>query len=219
MLRSARFTSVFPLKDPNPDVRDLYGPENGADCCAQVPVVDRHGSAKVPVGDVPPDRRNKLSRGWFCRQILPSKKAHADPMPKLKTYNLFICHAWKYDDQYTRLIKLLSKAKNFRYKDYSVPKDDPVHSIGTDAALKRKIQQRIKLATVVIVVAGMYVPHSKWINIELGLAKNGFSSPKPVLAIKPRGNTRLPSDVKEAADEIVAWSTKSIVNAIRRLAR
>ena len=31
-------------------------------------------------------------------------------MPRLKTYDLFICHAWRYDDDYTRLVKFLRAA-------------------------------------------------------------------------------------------------------------
>ena len=35
-------------------------------------------------------------------------------MPPLKTYDLFISHAWKYDDDYYRLVKLLENAIYFR---------------------------------------------------------------------------------------------------------
>ena len=219
MLRSARFTRVFPLKDPNPDVRDLYGPENGADCCAQVPVVDRHGSAKVPVGDVPPDRRNKLSRGWFCRQDLRSRKTRVYHMPRLRPYHLFISHSWTYSDHYSRLTGLLQNAKLFNYKNYSVPKDDPIQNAGSDAELRAKIQQKMKFCTVVFDVAGIDVAYRKWIRIELVLAKIGFSTPKPVLAIKLWGNKRNPKGVVVPADMSVAWIRQSTVNAISRLAR
>ena len=71
---------------------------------------------------------------------------------------------------------------------------------------------------VVIILAGVYATYSKWINIEINLAKNGFAQAKPVIAIKPRGNERISEPVSRAADRIVGWSTESVVKAIRELA-
>jgi len=66
-------------------------------------------------------------------------------------------------------------------------------------------------------MAGVYATYSKWINIELDLAKNGFLSDKPVLAVRPRGNVRISDTAREAADRIVGWNTEGIVRAIRDL--
>ena len=73
------------------------------------------------------------------------------------------------------------------------------------------------LCHVVVVMAGVYATYSKWINIEIDIATDGFSTPKPILAVRPRGNTVISSVVRDAADEIVNWNTESIVAAIRRL--
>ena len=43
------------------------------------------------------------------------------------TYHLFISHSWTYSDAYDKLVNLLDEANNFVYKNYSVPKDDPIH--------------------------------------------------------------------------------------------
>jgi hypothetical protein len=51
-----------------------------------------------------------------------------------KTYNIFISHSWSYGDAYDRLVELLKAKPYFRYKDYSVPKDDPIHSAPTSQA-------------------------------------------------------------------------------------
>ena len=68
---------------------------------------------------------------------------------------------------------------------------------------------------IVLVIAGVYATYSKWINIELDLAKRYFS--KPVLGIKPYAHTNVSSDVRKDADLIVNWSTTSIVDGIRNL--
>ena len=42
-------------------------------------------------------------------------------------YNLFISHSWSYSNEYEKLIAILDSAKNFVYKDYSVPTSDLIH--------------------------------------------------------------------------------------------
>ena len=134
----------------------------------------------------------------------------------VKTYNLFISHSWSYGDDYDRLTNLLDQRSYFSYIDYSVPKDDPVHDAGNDAELKKAIKNHMRPCHVVLVMAGVYSTYSKWINIEIDLAEEGFSSAKPLIAVKPWGNTNVSSVVREAAVEIVNWNTESIVAAIRR---
>ena len=135
----------------------------------------------------------------------------------MKTHNLFISHSWSYGDDYNRLINLLRQRRYFQFRDYSVPKDDPVHNAGNEAELTAAIRRQMAPCGVILIMAGVYATYSKWINIEIGLAKGGFTNPKPILAIKPRGNTNVSRVVAEAADEIVNWNTESIVAAIRRL--
>lgn len=70
---------------------------------------------------------------------------------------------------------------------------------------------------VVLIVAGVYATHSKWINGEIDLAKGGYNRPKPIIAIKPHGNERISNVVRDAADKIVNWNTESVVAATREL--
>ena len=134
----------------------------------------------------------------------------------MKTYNLFISHSWRYGDQYERLYRLLRARRYFAFRDYSVSQDDPIHNAATDAQLRRAIRGQMTPCHVVLILAGVYASYSKWINIEINLAKEGFQCPKPIIAIWPRGNTLISRTVREAADEIVHWNTESIVRGIRR---
>ena len=63
-------------------------------------------------------------------------------------YSLFISHSWAYGDAYDRLVELLDSAPKFSYRDYSVPKDDPIHNRGTDKALCEAIEQKFCLSRV-----------------------------------------------------------------------
>ena len=135
----------------------------------------------------------------------------------MKAYHLFISHSWTHADQYNNLVNLLDQANRFHYHNYSIPKDNPVH-IGSDRELSEAIRSQMQPCGIVLVLAGVYASYSKWIDKEIKIAKSSFPKPKPILAIEPWGNERTSEAVKENANQIVGWNTKSIVAAIRDLA-
>lgn len=128
------------------------------------------------------------------------------------TYNLFISHSWNYSDAYDGLVNLLNAKPYFDYKNYSVPKNDPIHNAPYDYQLKAAIRNQMQPASCVLILAGVYSSYSKWINIEIQLAQE---MGKKIIAIEPWGAERTSIVVKNAADEIVKWNTDSIVSAIR----
>lgn len=130
----------------------------------------------------------------------------------MTTYNLFISHSWTYGDAYKKLVSMLDAKQYFSYKNYSVPKDDPIHCSTSDWQLKNAIRDKIRPTSCVLILAGVYATYSKWINIEIELAQE---MGKRIIAIEPWGSERTSSVVKNAADEIVKWNTDSIVRAIR----
>lgn len=132
-------------------------------------------------------------------------------MPTLKTYRLFISHAWKYNDEYYRLERMLKSAKNFNFANYSVPEHDPLGT-KTDKELMAALNRQIRPTQCVLILAGMYVNHRKWIQAEIAIAK-GYG--KPIVGIKPWGSQVTPVVVTKAAKEMVGWNTNSIVRAIR----
>lgn len=134
-----------------------------------------------------------------------------------KTHNLFISHSWTYSDAYEKFIKLLNNRAYFSYNDFSLPKDDPVHTNGTDKQLYEALYNKIYRSGVVIIMAGVYSSYSKWIDKEIHIAKNEFSIPKPILAIEPWGSEKTAKVVIDNADLVAAWNTESIVKAIREL--
>lgn len=128
------------------------------------------------------------------------------------TYNLFISHSWAYGDAYDKLTNMFKAKPYFYYRDYSVPKNDPIHNASNTYQLKEAIRKQMQPASCVLIMAGVYSTYSKWINIEIELAK---SMNKKIIAIEPGGSERTSAVVKNAADKIVRWNTDSIVSAIR----
>ena len=136
-------------------------------------------------------------------------------MPSIKTRNLFISHSWAYGDAYDKMVEILDAAPNFAYRNYSVPKDDPVHDANNASQLYDAIKSKVALTHVVLIMAGKYSTYSKWIKKEIKIAKEDFD--KPIVAVCPWGAKQISTVVQEAADEIAKWNTASIVQAIRNV--
>jgi hypothetical protein len=137
-------------------------------------------------------------------------------MPELKTYDLFLSHAWSYNDDYYRLERMLKEATLFNWRNYSVPVNNPLvdpNTIVGKAKLTQLLDNQVKPVNCVLILGGMYVAHSEWILKEIKLAQ---SYNKPIVAIYPWGQTNMPKVVQDVAHEIVNWQTSSIVAAIRR---
>lgn len=135
----------------------------------------------------------------------------------MKTYNIFISHSWTYGDAYDKLVKMLDNEPRFSYRNYSVPKDSPIHNAPNEGALLEAIKERMQFCDVIVILAGVYSSYSKWINKEIQLANKGFTKPKPIVAVQPWGSERTSQIVKDNAHKIVGWNASPIVSAIREL--
>ena len=129
-------------------------------------------------------------------------------MPSLKTYDLFISHAWSYSDDYYRIVDLLAKAPYFKWRNYSVPQHNP-----KDGNLEEALKKQIRPVNVVIILAGMYTNYSDWIEFEMNFADH---IGKPMIGVRPWRAQRVPREVQDRVKEMVGWYTSSIVDAIRR---
>lgn len=139
-------------------------------------------------------------------------------MPDLKTYDLFISHAWKYGDEYNKLVNFLNNTNYFKYRNYSAPEQKPLFPPGkkvADKEIREKIENKIRPVNIVLILSGMYYNHHEWIQEELKIAKD---CNKPIIAVKPWGAKITPTEISVAAKEVVGWNTDSIVNAIRKYA-
>lgn len=136
-------------------------------------------------------------------------------MPILRNYDVFISHAWKYNNQYYDLIELLKEYPYFNFRNYSVPEHDPL-VFNTTNDLYRQLEEQIRQSSVVLLIAGKYVKYRKWIQEEIKIAKK---YDKPIIAIRPWGANILPSEAETKADVIVNWQSSSIVDAIRKYSK
>lgn len=131
-------------------------------------------------------------------------------------HHLFLSHSWKYSDAYQGLVTLLDNRENqdFTYSNFSVPKDDPIHNAANDQQLRAAIRAQMAKCSKIIILAGVYATYSKWINIEIALAKE---MGKKIIAVQPWGTERTSTIVKNNADRIITWNSRSLINAIKDL--
>lgn len=134
--------------------------------------------------------------------------------------HVFISHSWSYSGHYATLSKWIFGEPwsvgpaSLDFRDYSVPKDDPIHNVPNTKALTEAIYKQVGRSHIVIIPMGMYANHSKWIQKEIDAAK-GYS--KPILAVNPWAQERSSSVVKTAADDSVGWNKEPIIAKIWRL--
>ncbi len=91
-----------------------------------------------------------------------------------------------------------------------MPEHDPLET-GDD--LEEALKTQIRPVQIVIILAGMYVNHSEWIEFEMDFADQ---IGKPMIGVRPWGQQREPREVKDRVKEMVGWNTASVVSAIRK---
>lgn len=108
----------------------------------------------------------------------------------------------------------LNTASNFKWSNHSVSADNPFNT-KTKAALKEQLTQQIRGCNAIIVVSGMYTLYSEWIDYEINEA---IRMNKPIIAIKPWGNERVPLKIQNNATVLVGWNSASLISTIRNYA-
>jgi hypothetical protein len=99
-------------------------------------------------------------------------------------------------------------------RNYSVPRNDPIHNAINDRQLRDAIYAQIARSHVIVIPTGMYAHYSKWIQKEIDGAK---AYRKPILAVNPWGQLRKASVVAGVATETIGWNSKPLIEAIWRL--
>ncbi len=139
-----------------------------------------------------------------------------------KQIHIFISHAWAYSGHYDTLSDWIfnetwrSGQATLDLRNYSVPRNDPIHNPRNDTQLRQALYNKISRSHVIVIPTGMYANYSRWIQKELeGAAGYG----KPILAVNPWASQRASSVVRSAAARTVGWNKKSVIGGIWELYR
>ena len=128
---------------------------------------------------------------------------------------LFVTHAFQAHEEYARIFEYLESRDNFFYNNYSDPEFDL--GPGGQEAIQEEIRRQIKQAEVVLFPLGVRAVKPQLIDFELQVAQ---AFKKPIIAIQAFGGTvNIPKQALEAADVVVGWDDRVIIDNIRQLAR
>jgi len=125
---------------------------------------------------------------------------------RTNSITIFISHAWKFSRAYRTLVRWLESTPGLTWQNSSIPSHD---GIGRDDVvhLREIITLQIVQADIVLIIAGMYSAHSEWIVYEVEEARR---LSKPIIAIAPRGQKRMPRVIVESAECVVRWRRESV---------
>jgi len=127
---------------------------------------------------------------------------------------LYVCHAYKEDDDYLRIFEYLESVDNFFYRNTSTPDHRPQ---GDKEAIRDDLRKQIKEAEAVLLPAQLYRKHVDSVEFQLHCAK---AYDKPVIVLEPFGtHETIAPTVLELGDEVVPWDQRQLVDAIKRQAR
>lgn len=133
----------------------------------------------------------------------------------IKIHDLFISYSFTHSNSQEKLVGLLKKEGDFFFKIHVAPKR--LHNFQDEKELHDAIYKRMKLCNVCIILAGVYHFYMDSINLEIMIAKREFTSPRPILVVRPDNKTSVSGVILDYSDEVTNWNAKSIINAIKRL--
>ena len=137
-----------------------------------------------------------------------------------KQIHVFISHAWSHSGHYDTLAGWIFNENwsvgqaSLDFRNYSVPKDNPIHDANNDKQLKEAILKQIAMSHVIVIPTGMYTNYSKWIKKEI---EGSSDYNKPILAVNPWGQLRTSTVVQKYANKTIGWNKKPVISAIWEL--
>ncbi|MBV8630748.1 MAG: TIR domain-containing protein [Silvibacterium sp.] len=135
-------------------------------------------------------------------------------------YDIFITHAWRYHDDWTRLSSLFDAEKSIKWRNFSVPWYDPALDPNTELgakAIRSWIDGQIRPVIGTVLLDGVYAVKSnrKWLELEVELSRNHL---KPVVVLPAHGTTIVSAEATALADAVVAWDALGIIKVLQDLA-
>jgi hypothetical protein len=128
---------------------------------------------------------------------------------------IFVTHAWEEGDDYQRVFEYLEGSRGFRYVNCSAVSPVPGPP-GSDPE-REAYRRQIAASEAVIALATLIKGHHLQLLFQLQCAR-GLK--KPVVLLPAFGhNLDLPLAFKGIANREIEWNDRSIVDAVRELAR
>jgi hypothetical protein len=133
-----------------------------------------------------------------------------------QVFDLFITHAWRYHDDWTRMSELLDEHLQGSWRNFSVPWYDPALDPNTPLGkelIHEWLEQQIIPAGGVILLSSVFENKSarKWVELEVTIAR---THGKPIVGVPPFGQQNLSAEAATWIDRACGWDAKEIISAL-----
>jgi hypothetical protein len=130
-----------------------------------------------------------------------------------RVYDIFITHAWRYHDDWTRMGDLIDQAMGERWRNFSVPWYDPALDPNTELGsqlVHRWLEQQIVPVCGIILLSSVYDNKSarRWVELEVQLARE---HQKPVIGVPTFGQQEMSPGAAGIVDVVCPWDAGQII--------
>jgi hypothetical protein len=137
-------------------------------------------------------------------------------MEKLKCYDLFISHAWRFHEDWQKLSELLDGTPGVSWRNFSLPWHDPAMNPNTEVGgrfIRDFLERQIIPAHGVVLLAGVYAINSarRWCDLEIEMAR---SHHKPIVGVPALGQRIVPDEVRGLCDACSEWDAMQLLATI-----
>ncbi|MBI2358799.1 MAG: TIR domain-containing protein [Deltaproteobacteria bacterium] len=131
-------------------------------------------------------------------------------------YDLFITHAWRYHEDWTKICDMLNAVPGLAWRNFSLPWHDPAMDPNSEIGgkfIRDSLETQIIPAHGVIVLAGVYRVKSarRWLDLEVEMAR---THNKPIIGMPPIGEALVSDEVKALCDATVGWDAAALIAAL-----
>jgi hypothetical protein len=128
---------------------------------------------------------------------------------------VFVTHCFEEGDDYHRVFEYLESARNFFYRNCSVPGARP--NVPSPEAIRDELRKQIVPAEVVVALTALYERQADLLIFQINCGK---ALDKPVILLPLFGleQPKLKA-IDSLVDETIRWDERALVDSIRRQAR
>jgi Thoeris protein ThsB, TIR-like domain len=130
-----------------------------------------------------------------------------------RMYDLFISHAWRYHNDWTRLTDILDRAPGVKWRNFSLPWHDPALDPNSPLGgklIRDSLETQIIPVHGVILLAGVYAIKSarRWLDLEVEIARKYN---KPIIGIPAIGASAVPEEVRSLSNASAIWDAGALI--------
>jgi hypothetical protein len=133
------------------------------------------------------------------------------------TYDIFISHCWRYDEEWTEMVALLDEALGRSWRNWSLPWYDPGLDRFTPeghAHLVDTLDGQLSMCGALLALADICKGNrgNTWLAIQIDFAQKYG---KPVYGVSRKSDGSFPEQFRSSTERIVGWSAAEIVPLLK----